>query len=564
MTADTQLLKEYAAGKSQDAFTELVRRHIDLVYSAALRQVRSPQLAEEVSQSVFTDLARTADKLTPDTILTAWLYQVTRRTAVDVIRRESRRQARERLAVEMAAMNTAADWNHIEPLLEDAMETLDDADRAAILLRYFESKSLREVGQTLGTSDDAAQKRVSRAVDRLREFFSKRGVAIGAGVLVALISGNAVHAAPVAIVSTISAAAVLAGTTIHTSTTVAATKAIAMTLLQKTLVTATIAVLAGVGIHQARQILHLREHNQTLQQQQAPLVEQIQALRRERDEIASRLSTLADDLEKEKGGSLELLKLRSEVTRLQHDSQELAQLKTSETNDPAQAELKSWLAAVKQLKQEAQNNPRARIPEFSLLTEKDWLNAAKWFGRRPQFDAQTDLRVAMAELRQTAQVSFANLAHDALIRYAKDHGGSFPTDLSQFKPYLPTAVGGVPVDDTILQRYEIAPAEKYGSKQPGQDWVITQKELLDDEYDHHIAIGVRDWSYDRSLAEKLPSEALAAKRILDPAVKEFATANNGQEPTDPSQLQPYLKTDEQKAAFQKIMDLRNSNMPTNK
>src|SRR6476660_8046956 len=98
MTADTQLLRDYAAGKSQDAFTELVRRHIDLVYSAALRQVRFPQLAEEVSQSVFTDLAHTADKLTPDTILTAWLYQVTRRTAIDVIRRESRRQARERLA----------------------------------------------------------------------------------------------------------------------------------------------------------------------------------------------------------------------------------------------------------------------------------------------------------------------------------------------------------------------------------------------------------------------------------------------------------------------------------
>src|SRR3954471_6555166 len=92
MTADTQLLREYAAGKSQDAFAELVRRHLDLVYSAALRQVRSPQLAEEVSQSVFTDLARSAGKLKPETVLTAWLYQVTRRTAIDVVRRESRRQ----------------------------------------------------------------------------------------------------------------------------------------------------------------------------------------------------------------------------------------------------------------------------------------------------------------------------------------------------------------------------------------------------------------------------------------------------------------------------------------
>jgi len=169
MTADLELLRDYACEKSQEAFAELVRRHVDLVYSAALRQVRSPQLAEEVGQSVFTDLARDAANLKPDTILTAWLYQVTRRTAIDVVRRESRRQARERLAVEMAAMNTATDWTHIEPLLDDAMEALDETDRAAILLRYFENKSLREVGQSLGTSDDAAQKRVSRAVERLRE-----------------------------------------------------------------------------------------------------------------------------------------------------------------------------------------------------------------------------------------------------------------------------------------------------------------------------------------------------------------------------------------------------------
>ena len=159
MIPDAQLLQDYARAKSQDAFTELVRRHLNVVYSAALRQVRSPQFAEEISQSVFADLARAADKLKPGTILTAWLYQVTRRTAIDVIRRESRRQARERLAVEMAAMNTAANWTHIEPLLDDAMEALDETDRAAILLRYFDNKSLREVGQFLGTSDDAAQNR---------------------------------------------------------------------------------------------------------------------------------------------------------------------------------------------------------------------------------------------------------------------------------------------------------------------------------------------------------------------------------------------------------------------
>src|SRR3989475_1974638 len=160
-TNDLDLLGEFTRHQSQDAFTALVQRHLNLVYCAALRRVRSPQLAEEVAQSVFTDLARNAARLKPDTILPAWLYQVTRRTAIDVVRSETRRQLREQIAVEMNATNATtddlsrrnpmeADWRPIEPLLDEAMHTLDDADRTAVLLRYFENKSLREVGQTLG------------------------------------------------------------------------------------------------------------------------------------------------------------------------------------------------------------------------------------------------------------------------------------------------------------------------------------------------------------------------------------------------------------------------------
>lgn len=194
---DLQLLARYTRHRAEDAFAELVRRHLDLVHSAALRQVRSPQLAEEVAQTVFTDLARQAPRLAADTIVAAWLYEVTRRTAIDVVRRESRRQLREQIATEMNAMNaTADDWSHIEPLLDEAMHALDATDRAAVLLRYFENKSLREVGVALGTSDDAAQKRVSRAVERLREFFAKRGLSLGASGLAFVLSAKAVHAAP--------------------------------------------------------------------------------------------------------------------------------------------------------------------------------------------------------------------------------------------------------------------------------------------------------------------------------------------------------------------------------
>ena len=206
---DLELLARYSGQHAEDAFAEIVRRHIALVYSAALRQVRSPQLAEEVVQCTFINLARHAHRLTPKTILTAWLYQVTRREAIDVVRREARRQFREQIATEMNSINaTDADWAHIEPLLDDAMQALDQTDRAALLLRYFENKSLREVGQTLGTSDDAAQKRVSRAVDRLREFFAKRGVTVGASGLVLVISANAVQAAPTGLAQSVSLAAI--------------------------------------------------------------------------------------------------------------------------------------------------------------------------------------------------------------------------------------------------------------------------------------------------------------------------------------------------------------------
>ena len=168
MTSDLDLLRQFTRENSQDAFGEIVRRHLDLVYSAALRQVRSPQLAEEIAQSVFADLARDAGKLSNATgsppVLTAWLYAVTRRTAIDVIRKESRRQLREQIAVEMNNMNaTANDWTQIAPLLDDAMAALDETDRSAVLLRYFENKSLREVGEVLGASPRMPRKSASAA-----------------------------------------------------------------------------------------------------------------------------------------------------------------------------------------------------------------------------------------------------------------------------------------------------------------------------------------------------------------------------------------------------------------
>jgi len=301
MTTDSDLLSRFAKENAQDAFAEIARRHLNLVYSAALRQVRSPQLAEEVAQSVFSDLARNAAKLKPGTVLTAWLYAVTRRSAVDTIRRESRRQLREQIAVEMNDMNATTDeWTQIAPLLDDAMAELDETDRTAVLLRFFENKTLREVGQALGATDDAAQKRVSRAVDRLREFFSKQNVTIGTGGLVVLISTNAVHSAPAGL-----SAAILTATAGTTTT-------LGITMIHKLLITSLIATV-GTGVY----TVHLQKQTALLQQQQASLAQQIQQLTHERDDAKNQLIT-AQQANEQLNSNTELLKLRGEMTRLRN------------------------------------------------------------------------------------------------------------------------------------------------------------------------------------------------------------------------------------------------------
>jgi len=384
MTNDLELLGKFAHDHSQDAFTALVNRHVNLVYSAALRQVRSPQLAEEVAQSVFTDLARKATRLDHTTggtpVLTAWLYQVTRRTAIDVIRRESRRQLREQIAVEMTNMNSnSSQWTQIEPLLDEAMDTLEETDRAAILLRYFENKNLREVGESLGTSDDAAQKRVSRAVDRLREFFSKRNVTIGASGLVIVISANAVQAAPGGLALAISTAAALAGTTVTTAASVTAIKTIAMTTIQKILVTATVAVLAGAGLYEARQTAFLREQSLALQQEET---EQIKQLQNERDTATNQAARLLAENSRLRSdfNQTELLKLRGEIGAVRRKNNDLLKENQALESKAAAGEFTNQISAYDQsvlLKQHATD-------ATTLLLDAIRKYAAEYGGQCPE------------------------------------------------------------------------------------------------------------------------------------------------------------------------------------
>jgi RNA polymerase sigma factor (sigma-70 family) len=210
ISSDEQLLREYADRGSQPAFEELVRRHLDLVYSAALRIVRRADGAEDVTQSTFAALAEKARQVADHPVLSGWLHCTVRNIALKEIRTEARRRAREKEAAvvkQQLTDDSDAPWENVSPHLDDALDELSDSDRAPLLLRYFEQKSAREIGQALGITEEAAQKRVTRAVERLRDIFARRDVQIGTTALVLLLTTNVVQSAPAGLSAAVAQAA---------------------------------------------------------------------------------------------------------------------------------------------------------------------------------------------------------------------------------------------------------------------------------------------------------------------------------------------------------------------
>lgn len=213
------LVKEFATAHSDRAFAILVERRIGLVHSAALRRVSQPQLAEEVTQAVFILLARKAASLKSDTVLPGWLYRTTGYLAADALKMQRRRAFRE----EQAFMQSTPDapespvWKDIAPLLESAMDHLGDHDRNALLLRFFEDKTLAEVGTALGVSEDAARVRINRALQKLQHYFARQGISSTTAMLAGTIAANSLQAVPLGLANTISAVAANSAT-LQTST----------------------------------------------------------------------------------------------------------------------------------------------------------------------------------------------------------------------------------------------------------------------------------------------------------------------------------------------------------
>ncbi len=332
---DSDLLRGYAENNSEAAFTELVNRHIALVYSVALRVVVDTHLADDVTQATFAILATEARHLAGRAFLSSWLHRTAFNQAAKLVRGEMRRRAREQEAYAMQTLppESDLDWTRITPLLDAALNKLAEADRAVILLRYFEKKTAREIAAELKLSEEAAQKRVARALERLRGLLAGQGVCVSAVALGALITTQAVAAVPTGLSASVTVAALAGGTAVG-GITLTTLKLIVMSKLKVCAVSAL--VVAGVAsplVLQHQTVTRLREENGALQEQ----ARKANVLRGDNEKLSGQLSDARQSQSLTKAQLTELLRLRGEVGPLRRDSQELARLRAKQLAEQAAA-----------------------------------------------------------------------------------------------------------------------------------------------------------------------------------------------------------------------------------
>jgi RNA polymerase sigma factor (sigma-70 family) len=260
--SDSTLLGQYADYQTESAFSELVRRHVNFVYSVAFRWVRNTQDAQDVVQAVFTILARKAADLRRRASLTGWLYETTRLTSRQLLRTRARQLARDQEAYMQSTLEPTDDdslWPQLAPHLEEAMSRLSVADRELMALRFYENKSGPETAAVLGIGAEATYKRTARALSKLQKFFERRGIKSTSAILAGTISANSVHAAPVGMANAISAVALTKGAAASASTLTlikGALKIMAWSKMKTAVVTAAIVILAGITAVSVENHLH--------------------------------------------------------------------------------------------------------------------------------------------------------------------------------------------------------------------------------------------------------------------------------------------------------------------
>jgi RNA polymerase sigma factor (sigma-70 family) len=316
---DHELLRQYVQSHSEEAFRGLVEKHLPMVFGAARRMARDGHLAEEVAQTVFATFAKKAESIRPPQVIAGWLYHTTCNLAKHTVRTEVRRREREQTAIAMQALESSPEPGRITEHLEPAMAELDELDRGALVLRYFEERSLREVGTELGISEDAARMRVNRALEKLRTVFNRQGIAVTSVALAAAISASTASAVPATLAAAITAT-VLTGNTIATTTTLTHAAITTMNWINAKSIAAMVgaAVLAGTGTYFARQ----REVNE-LQAANRQLMEQRDKFAAEQGANVAALTANTEELERLRKDAKDLPRLRNEVAQLKKQRDEV-------------------------------------------------------------------------------------------------------------------------------------------------------------------------------------------------------------------------------------------------
>lgn len=398
MTENQQLLADFANSGSDSAFRELLGRYVGLVYSAAVRLVGGdPHWAQDVTQIVFVDLAKQARTLPPDVMRGGWLHRHTVLVAATMMRGERRRQLRERQAVEMSALkdNSIANLMEVAPILDEAINQLGPDDRAAVMLRFFEQLDFRFVGKALGSSEEAARKRVSRALEKLEVLLKHRGVAFSAAALGAALQTQAVAAAPVGLAAAIAGPA-LAGATAG-GMTLTMLKLLAMTKLKMaTLGTVLVVAVATPVLIQHRSQTQLQNENQLLHQEiEGAAAENVRLSNWVHQ--AERAQTLSEEQRRE------LLKLRGEVGILKRQLTEIAKTPVQPPSMTAPANSLQTETPMDPAEEERQKTLRRQQLIAKMGYAKNWMLAFREYAQKNQGQLPDRFDLAASLLPERAQ-----------------------------------------------------------------------------------------------------------------------------------------------------------------
>lgn len=329
--SDAQLLQRYARERDEEAFTEIVSRYGGMIYSAALRQTGgNVHLAKDILQIVFADLARKAGSISDNVVLAGWLHRATVLSAAQVKRKEGRRQMREELAMKEETIDTSdpGHWTQIEPVVDQLLAKLNPRDRDVLLLRFFQERSLKEIGELMGCGESGASQRISRALEKLRHALAQKGITCTSSALSSSLTVHAVPNVPLGLLGAVATAS-LAQAEAGSLFSVGLLKALTMTKLEYCVVSTLIVVGVGTPIFlQHQSMLKLQEENAVIQGQVASAAH----LQTEMLSLSNMVSQLkrADALQK--SDYLDLMRLRGEVGTLRT---QLAAAQSSRVNTNA-------------------------------------------------------------------------------------------------------------------------------------------------------------------------------------------------------------------------------------